>query len=108
MTISRLPSRFGRAPSRVPSLPKKVERFYASAEWKAYRKAHRERTRREQGGVWCVVCGSTERLILDHVVERRDGGPDFPPHEGARWYCGGCHNAKTARARVARVSGDRT
>ena len=105
MTISRLPSRFGRPPSRVPALPKKVERFYASAEWKAYRKRHREGTRQEQGGVWCVVCGSTERLILDHVIERRDGGPDFPPHEGARWYCGGCHNAKTARARSARVGG---
>lgn len=86
-------------------MPKVAEGFYLSAEWRAYRKAHRDETRRREGGVWCSVCGSGERLILDHVEERKDGGADFPPYEGARWYCGGCHNAKTARARAARASG---
>jgi 5-methylcytosine-specific restriction endonuclease McrA len=105
MAIGRLPSRMGRAPSRVAMLPKKAESFYQSAGWLAYRKAHRAETVRRQGGVWCVVCGSRHKLILDHVVERRDGGPDFPSHDGAKWYCGGCHNAKTARARAARISG---
>jgi 5-methylcytosine-specific restriction endonuclease McrA len=105
MALNRLPSRIGRAPSRVAALPKKVESFYASSEWRNYRKAHKEQTRRLHGGVWCCVCGSAHKLILDHVIERRDGGPDFPPFEGAKWYCGGCHNAKTARAKLARVSG---
>jgi 5-methylcytosine-specific restriction endonuclease McrA len=104
MALKRLPSRIGRAPSRVASLPKKVESFYASAEWRAYRKQHRDQTRQLHGGVWCCVCGSSEKLVLDHVVERRDGGPDFPPFEGAKWYCGGCHNVKTARARLKRVA----
>lgn len=102
--IRRLPARIGRAPVGVRALPKKAERFYQSAEWRAYRAAHRAETVRRQGGLWCCVCGSKDRLILDHVVERRDGGADFPAHDGARWYCGGCHNAKTARARVARVA----
>ena len=101
--IKRLPNRIGRAPVRVAALPKKVERFYASAEWKRYRAWHRKETKARQGGVWCVVCGSTVRLILDHVVERRDGGPDFPAFAGAKWYCGGCHNAKTAKAKAERV-----
>lgn len=95
----------GRAPSRVAVLPKKVESFYQSAEWRAYRAWHRAETVKRQGGVWCAVCGCGGRLILDHVVERRDGGPDLPPYEGAKWYCSGHHNAKTARARLARVSG---
>jgi 5-methylcytosine-specific restriction endonuclease McrA len=103
--IKRLPGRIGRVPVRVAALPKKAESFYQSAEWRAYRKAHRERTAREQGGVWCVVCGSRHKLTLDHVVERRDGGPDFPRHDGAKWYCAGCHSAKTAREKLARVSG---
>jgi len=105
VVIKRLPARVGRAPSRVAALPKKVERFYASPEWKRYRSAHRAWTKAKQGGVWCCVCGSTERLILDHVVERRDGGPDLPPYEGAKWYCTGCHNAKTAAARARRAGG---
>jgi len=103
MALKRLPGRMGRAPSRVAALPKKAESFYQSAEWRAYRSAHKAETVRRQGGVWCAVCGSRHKLVLDHVVERRDGGPDFPAHDGAKWYCSGCHNAKTARARMARV-----
>jgi len=102
--IKRLPGRLGRVPVRVAALPKKAESFYQSAGWRAYRTAHRAETVRRQGGVWCSVCGSKHKLILDHVVERREGGPDFPPHDGARWYCSGCHNTKTARARLARVA----
>jgi 5-methylcytosine-specific restriction endonuclease McrA len=51
------------------------------------------------------VCGGTNRLILDHRVERRDGGADFPPFEEADWFCAGCHNTKTARARALRAGG---
>ncbi len=104
MALKRLPRQIGRAPVPVPALPKKVDSFYASAEWRAYRQRHKEQTKALQGGVWCSVCGSRHKLILDHVIERRDGGPDFPPHDGAKWYCTGCHNAKTARARLARVT----
>lgn len=86
-------------------MPKMAERFYLSAEWKQYRREHRAWTRAQHGGVWCCVCGSAERLILDHDVERKDGGAEFPPFAQAKWYCTAHHNAKTARARAARASG---
>jgi 5-methylcytosine-specific restriction endonuclease McrA len=101
--LKQLGARLGSIAPRVRAMPKVAERFYLSAEWKAYRAWHRAETRRRAGAVWCCVCGGTERLILDHVIERKDGGADFPAFEGARWYCGGCHNTKTAKARAARA-----
>lgn len=105
--LKAMPSRIGALPPRVRSLPKVAERFYQSAEWRAYRKRHAAWTRSRQGGLWCAKCGGTSRLMLDHKVERKDGGEDFPPFEGAEWLCGGCHNAKTAKARARRASGGR-
>lgn len=104
--LKAMPSRLSRLPSRVAAAPKVAEGFYVSAEWKAYRQRHKAWTAERQGGVWCCKCGATRRLILDHAVERRDGGADFPPFEEAHWYCGGCHNAKTAAAKAARARGD--
>lgn len=43
--------------------------------------------------------------MLDHRVERKDGGADLPPYAEADWYCAGCHNAKTARVRGERARG---
>lgn len=103
--LKQLGARIGGVAPRVRSMPKLAEGFYLSAEWKAYRAWHRAETRKRDGAVWCCVCGSTHRLILDHVVERKDGGPDFPAFEGAKWYCTAHHNAKTAQARAARASG---
>ena len=103
--LRQLPGRMPRLPARVAARPKVAERFYLSAEWRAYRAWHRAETKRRKGGVWCCVCGGTSRLILDHVVERRDGGPDLPEFDGAKWYCTAHHNAKTARAKEARVRG---
>jgi 5-methylcytosine-specific restriction enzyme A len=103
--LTQLPARVGGIGPRVRSMPKEAERFYASEGWKAYRSAHRAWTKARLGGVWCCVCGAARRLILDHVIERKDGGPDFPPYEGAKWYCTGCHNTKTSKARASRASG---
>lgn len=105
--LSRLPSKMAAMPGRVRALPKKAESFYQSAAWRAYRAAHKAWTIARQGGVWCCKCGSTRRLILDHRVERRDGGPDFPLNDEADWYCTGCHNAKTAEAKAKRAEGSR-
>ena len=91
--------------ARVRAMPKVAESFYQSAEWRAYRKRHRDWTRARKGGVWCCTCGAGGRLILDHRVERRDGGADFPPFEEADWYCTGCHNRKTSEAKTQRVGG---
>ena len=92
-------------PARVAALPKRADRFYLSPEWRDYRKRHRAWTKQRKGGVWCCVCGGGGRLILDHRVERRDGGADFPPFEEADWYCAGCHNRKTAAAKAKRTGG---
>jgi len=92
-------------PVKLKAPPKRAEAFYQSREWVDYRRRHADWTRRQQGALFCAVCGSTYRLILDHKNERRDGGPDFPPFEGAEWLCGAHHNAKTARERAARAEG---
>ncbi|MAY20304.1 MAG: HNH endonuclease [Erythrobacteraceae bacterium] len=101
--LKAMPARLGGLPSRVRALPKTAERFYTSPEWKQYRRDHRAWAVRRDGGCWCAVCGAGGRLILDHKVERKDGGADFPPYEGCEWLCTGCHNAKTAQAKAARV-----
>lgn len=93
--------------ARVKALPKAAEGFYLSAEWRAYRAGHKAWTIARQGGLWCCKCGGTNRLILDHRVERRDGGADFPPYDQADWYCTGCHNSKTVAAKAQRARGNR-
>ena len=103
--LKGLPSRIAALPARVRALPKQAETFYVSAEWRDYRKRHAAWTRVRLGGLWCCVCGSAKRLILDHRVERRDGGADFPAFEEADWYCAGCHNRKTAAAKARRARG---
>lgn len=94
-----MPSRFGRLPRKVPAPPKVADRFYTSPEWQALK-----RTKRAEGA-WCVVCGSTKRLILDHIIERKDGGADLDP-SNVEWLCHLHHQQKTARAREARARGD--
>lgn len=86
--------------------PKVAEAFYHSPEWTALRsKLIHQRGRR------CEACGKTReddgkpvRLIGDHVIERRDGGAALSP-SNVQLMCWGCHNAKTARARGARLRG---
>lgn len=103
--LKAMPGRLGAMPAKLRAMPKRAEGFYQSPEWQDYRRRHRAWTVAQQGGVCCAVCGSTHRLILDHRVERRDGGADFPPFEQADWLCGPHHNAKTAKARAARAVG---
>ncbi len=105
--LTGMAPRIGSLPPRVAAMPKVAESFYNSASWRAYRQQHRDWTIARQGGVWCKVCGSTKRLILDHAIERKDGGEDLPPLEQAHWYCTGCHNRKTAEAKAKRARGGR-
>lgn len=79
--------------------PKVVESFYSSAEWKAVRAKVLERD-----GYKCVKCGvhaSHERLTVDHIVERKDGGSDYD-HENLQSVCWPCHGKKTAAEAVKR------
>ncbi|OAI30574.1 hypothetical protein A1351_22685 [Methylosinus sp. R-45379] len=100
---------------------KRTDDFYRSPGWNAFKK----QIRAERGRV-CERCGKTYEgdgspvdLILDHIIERRDGGADLDPHnvqqlcvatggngrphaDGKR---GGCHNRKTAEAKQIRAHG---
>lgn len=94
----------GRAPRRVPPLPKVADRFYLSKEWRSLV----AQIRRERGA-WCERCGaggSGVRIIGDHVVEIRDGGAKLEA-ANIELLCAGCHAVKTAQAKARRV-GTRT
>lgn len=96
--------RVGSGPGRVSAGPKVADRFYKSPEWRNFvASLITVRGRR------CEVCGKTHeddgkpvRLIGDHTVERRDGGPDLEP-ANVKLMCWSCHNAKTAQARARRL-----
>lgn len=95
-----LPSRFGRTPRRVASLPKKADRFYNSIEWRKLVK----RLKNERGA-YCQRCGAGGRgvrIIGDHVHEIRDGGEKLDVGN-IELLCASCHNVKTAREKAARV-----
>ena len=88
-------------PARVASLPKVADPFYLSKEWAALKAArrrdedYREAKARLKPGEW---------LVLDHIVERRDGGADLDP-ANTQWLTHSEHQAKTAKARMDRAHG---
>lgn len=101
-SVAKLPSMKPGLPSMgaaVPMAPKRAEAFYQSPEWrklvtrrrldKDYQQA---RARAKPG----------ERLILDHKVERRDGGADLDP-ANTQWLTHSEHQAKTSRSKRARA-----
>jgi 5-methylcytosine-specific restriction protein A len=119
MALRSISPRLSRpALSRLAPRPKVAESFYKSDRWRALVSAIKtERGRR------CEACGKTReqdgspvKLILDHIIERKDGGADYDrsnlqllctaeggngrPHAGGA--VGGCHNRKTARAKAKR------
>jgi hypothetical protein len=49
-------------------------------------------------------CRPGERVILDHISERKDGGADLDPLN-TEWLTNSEHQAKTARARARRARG---
>jgi len=85
-------------PGKVAPMRKRADPFYESPEWKAAVRTWRAR--------WCKVCGSTKRLVLDHIVERKDGGSDLDP-ANLQTLCHACHQRKTADARARRATGQR-
>lgn len=95
--LSNMGARVGSMAPRVSAPPKATDGFYTSPEWRAL-----VRAKRREGEVWCVICGSTHRLILDHIVERRDGGAELDPRN-TQWLCFTHHQQKTAAARARRA-----
>lgn len=94
-------ARLSAMPAKVQAAPKMAEQFYGSPQWRglvADRKLDPDyklaRLRAKPG----------ERLILDHKVERKDGGADLDP-ENTEWLTFSEHQKKTAKARQRRAQG---
>lgn len=81
----------------LKAAPKVADVVYRSPEWRGL-VARVKRAR----GAWCCVCGSSHRVIADHIVEVKDGGAPFDA-SNIQLLCQACHNAKTAKARAARA-----
>ena len=96
--------RLTRHATRLKVAPYAGDPFYKSVEWRrlvARRRLDSDyfaaRRRAKHG----------ERLILDHVRERKDGGAELDP-DNTQWLTMNEHQAKTATARAARaLSGGR-
>lgn len=97
--LSNLRPRVTTPKPRLTLPPKVADAFYLSAEWRALV----ARIKRERGN-WCEICGSTHRVIADHIVERRDGGPDLDPRN-IQLLCFTHHQQKTEAARGRRALG---
>ena len=98
--LARAPSRLGSAPPRVARAPKLADPFYHSAEWLALRAA-----RIKDKDWWQAQARAKpgERLVLDHVLERRDR-PDLElDPANTQWLTHGEHQAKTAKVKGERA-----
>lgn len=82
---------------RLP--PKKAEPFYQSKEWRAL-VARRKRDADYAAAVARAKPG--ERIVLDHVIEIRDGGARLDA-ANTQWLTHSEHQAKTARTKRARA-----
>jgi hypothetical protein len=85
----------------VQVAPKVAEGFYSSPAW---RELVRDRRRDADYHLARQRARPGERLILDHKVERKDGGADLDP-ANTEWLTFSEHQAKTAKARAARAKG---
>lgn len=87
------------APARLRMPAKVADPFYQSREWIALR----EQRKRDPDYVAALARAKPgERVVLDHVVERKDGGAPLDP-KNTRWLTHGEHQAKTAEAKRARA-----
>jgi len=91
--------RLGAPAPKLKAAPKQAEGFYQSGVWRSL-VARIKRIR----GAWCERCGSRNRVIADHKVERKDGGAELD-EANIELLCAACHNAKTAKARAKRARG---
>lgn len=84
---------------RVKPPPKTADPFYTSKEWRGLV----ARVKRERGS-FCQRCGSSHRVIGDHIVELKDGGAPLDPNN-VELLCFTHHQRKTADARARRARG---
>lgn len=102
--LKAMPPRVGTLPPRVAPMPKVADPFYLSAEWLALRELRKLDLDYIQAQARAKQDGS-RRLILDHVVEIKDGGARLDP-ANTTWLTFREHQAKTARARARRATGE--
>jgi hypothetical protein len=101
--LKALPPRLSRPAPRLTAPAKTADPFYLSSEWRALKERRKldadyyAARRRAKPG---------ERLILDHIVERRDGGAELDP-ANTEWLTHSEHNAKTAAVKAKRARGGR-
>lgn len=99
--LTRPPAKIAGAPALLRAAPKVADPFYLSADWRALV----ARLKRERG-LRCEHPGHEgerrgDRLVGDHIKERRDGGADLDP-ANVMLVCMICHARKTASAARAR------
>ncbi|WP_262027135.1 HNH endonuclease [Microvirga sp. Mcv34] len=97
--LTNIKPRLSSTPPRLKSPPKIVEEFYSSPEWRALVK----RIKAKRGN-FCQRCGSSDRVIADHIIERKDGGADLDENN-IELLCHTHHQKKTAQARARRARG---
>lgn len=100
--LKALPERLAAAAPRLRFAAKAAEPFYQSPAWRAL-VADRRRDPDYRAAKARARRG--ERLILDHKVERKDGGADLDP-ANTEWLTHSEHQAKTAAARRRRALGE--
>lgn len=98
--LKSLTSRLSAPRPKVTAAPKTAEGFYQSPAWRAL-VAERKLDVDYQLARGRAKLG--ERLILDHKIERKDGGADLDP-VNTEWLTFSEHQAKTARARARRAT----
>ena len=97
--LTGMPGRLGTMPQRMPVAAKVADPFYHSREWLALR----SRRRRDADYAAAAARGKPgERIVLDHVIERKDGGADLDP-ANTEWLTHSEHQAKSAKAKAARA-----
>lgn len=100
VVLKNLPSSIKPLQPIVKTPPKIADLLYTSLEWRRFVAGIKRRR-----GRYCQRCGSTKRVIGDHIVEVKDGGAPFDPGN-IELLCQACHNRKTAQQRARRARGD--
>ncbi len=97
--LMRAPARIGAAPSRVVRAQKAALPFYQSPEWVALRQS------RIGDPDWVAAkkrAKPGERLILDHIIEMKDGGAPLDPRN-TQWLTFSEHQVKTEKTKRKRA-----
>lgn len=99
--LKTMPSRLSASAPKLRLAPKEAEPFYRSAAWK-----NLVNDRKLDADYFAAKARAKpgERVILDHRIERKDGGADLDA-ANTEWLTFSEHQVKTAAARAKRARG---